>query len=64
MWTRSVGLYNKTYRSYSTYNLVTTNKFNKIQIATPYSKKIINIKSYYRMIELFKKNTTIVSNLL
>ena len=49
---------------YSAYNLILTNKFNKIQIATSHSKKIINIKSYYRIIELSKENTTIVSDLL
>ncbi len=37
--------------SYNTYNLVLTNKFDKIQIATPHSKKMIIIKYNHKMIE-------------
>ena len=51
-------------KNYSAYNLVTTIKIDKIQIATPHSKRKIKIKYKHRMIEQLKLNTTMFLNFL
>ncbi len=56
---------NKIYNNlldYSIYNLVSTYKFDKIQIITLHLKKKINKKYNRRMIEQFKLNKTTILN--
>ena len=49
---------------YSAYNLVPSNKFDKIQISTTHSKRMIDIKYNRKMIKQVKLYKTTILNFL